>query len=92
MIADWLRTMGDWPNLDPKSMHVEFERIHGFRDGNGRVGRLLLWLHQMWLGQPPTLLRVAERQAYYRWFRTDADRLDEYRQYLMAMMEGETRG
>lgn len=60
---------GDYATSSPRELHVEFEQIHPFADGNGRVGRLLLWWHEDRIGQPPTLLRAAERQKYYRWFR-----------------------
>lgn len=53
----------------PRNLHVAFEHIHPFVDGNGRTGRLLMWWHEVRFGQQPTLLRAAERQDYYRWFR-----------------------
>ena len=31
--------------MTPEKVHVEFEKIHGFRDGNGRCGKVILaWL------------------------------------------------
>lgn len=68
LVAEWLAGMRGWVELDPVAEHVKFEHIHPFIDGNGRAGRLLLWWHQIRLGQPPTLLRAAERFAYYEWF------------------------
>lgn len=55
--------------LDPKVMHVEFETIHPFVDGNGRTGRMLMWLHEISQGKEPTLLKASERQEYYKWFK-----------------------
>ena len=60
-----------WQELEPKDMHVRFEKIHPFVDGNGRTGRMLMWLHEYWLGREPTLIRSneADRHYYYQWFR-----------------------
>ena len=58
-----------WSIFDPIAMHVEFETIHPFIDGNGRTGRMLLWWHQIQLGEEPTLFRAAERwEQYYPLF------------------------
>lgn len=64
-----------WKTLDPKEMHVRFEKIHPFIDGNGRTGRMLMWWHENRLGREPTLIRSneADRHYYYQWFREDSD-------------------
>lgn len=59
----------NYKTLDPKIMHVQFETIHPFVDGNGRTGRMLMWLHEIKQGKQPTLLKASERQEYYKWFR-----------------------
>jgi Fic family protein len=45
-------------------MHSEFERIHAFSGGNGRVGRLLLNLHFLKHNWPPVSVTPIERKRY----------------------------
>lgn len=65
---NWVLDMQNWLKLDPKEMHVRFETIHPFIDGNGRTGRMLMWWHESKLGREPTLIKYRDRYAYYRWF------------------------
>lgn len=72
----WIKDiMENWKDLDPKWMHVRFEKIHPFIDGNGRTGRMLMWWHEKKLGRTPTLIRSNEvdRHDYYQWFREEDD-------------------
>lgn len=45
-------------------MHFEFERVHPFTDGNGRVGRLLLNLHFLNRNWPPVHVLPPHRNSY----------------------------
>ncbi len=68
----WLHDDDDLPPLVRVGLaHVQFETIHPFLDGNGRIGRLLMALlieHWRLLDQPLLYLSLAfrrEQQEYY---------------------------
>lgn len=46
-------------------IHAQFEQIHPFSDGNGRVGRLLMHAMTLQQGLPPVLIKKEKKQAYY---------------------------
>lgn len=45
--------------------HADFELIHPFRDGNGRVGRLVMVLQCLQEGFPPAVIENARKAEYY---------------------------
>lgn len=69
MLSNWLMDMAmHMETLDPREMHVRFEHIHPFVDGNGRTGRLLMWWHEIKQGKEPLLINFEDRWGYYEWF------------------------
>jgi Fic family protein len=51
-----------------KAMHIRFEYLHPFEDGNGRIGRILFNLHRRALELPFLVIKESEKDEYYKWF------------------------
>lgn len=81
LVTDWLRDANRGPADDQHPMlfiadvHARFERIHPFRDGNGRVGRLATNLLLVRHGYPPAVIYKRDRTRYLNALRR-ADRGD----------------
>jgi Fic family protein len=74
MVLTLLKTLVNWykknKNIYPPLVlaavvHNQFENIHPFRDGNGRVGRLLLLNILLKNGLPPVNIELKNRSEYY---------------------------
>ncbi|MGL6291940.1 Fic family protein [Eubacterium aggregans] len=53
------------PLLVAAYFHLNFESIHPFADGNGRVGRTLMNYYLMIHDYPPTIIYDSEKETYY---------------------------
>ena len=68
LMTDFVAWLNSPPNIHPVEFaaeaHVRFVTIHPFRDGNGRVGRLLLNLLLLRSGYPIAVIQVGQRAEY----------------------------
>ncbi|MBS3089281.1 Fic family protein [Candidatus Pacearchaeota archaeon] len=74
-LEDYLKDFINWyknnknkfkPLVLAAIIHNQFEHIHPFQDGNGRVGRLLLNYILLKRGYPPINIKLEDRQEYYK--------------------------
>lgn len=52
--------------IDILEFHVKFERIHPFQDGNGRVGRLIMFKECLKYNIVPFIIEDNLKLYYYR--------------------------
>lgn len=69
------------------TFHAQFERIHPFADGNGRVGRLILYKECLKEGLTPFIVDDTNKAIYYD--ALEAFQLADNRDPLLAYFESE---
>lgn len=83
---------------DVVAYHYHFEKIHPFQDGNGRVGRLIMYRECLKNDIIPFIIDDEHKQYYYRGLRefdatkefltdTCLSAQDEYKQWVMYFYE-----
>lgn len=52
-----------------KRSHIDFEYIHPFVDGNGRIGRMVMNWQRLRAGLKVMVIKEEDRFDYYQWFK-----------------------
>jgi len=71
-ISDLLRSYNEKPAVsfeDIVEFHYLFEKIHPFQDGNGRVGRMIIFKECLKFGIMPFIIDEQHKLFYYRGLR-----------------------
>lgn len=70
LIQELLYDYREWAERDifenMAEFHILFERIHPFKDGNGRTGRVLLSKEFLKNGYPPLIIPIEDRATYMK--------------------------
>lgn len=75
-MEDWVQMMNlqfdydkDAMEHHSKKLHVTYERIHPFIDGNGRTGRMFMNWWRLRNNLPLLIIKESEVEDYYSWFK-----------------------
>ena len=68
-LIDWYNSLKNVTIHDIIKFHYEFELIHPFQDGNGRVGRIIMFKECLKNGIMPFIIEDTNKAYYYRGLR-----------------------
>lgn len=68
--------------------HAVFEQVHPFSDGNGRTGRLLMFIKSLQFGIVPPIVPKERKSVYYRYLQLaqTEDRYDNLEQFVAELI------